>query len=162
MQEAVHNFNDTISINYREISNFQFADDIDLIAGIEEELQELTTTLERRTRAYGREISAENSKIMVNSRIAPRSTISMNREHLEEVKSFKYLGSIISSEGDSTEEIHTRIHLASSAIAKLKNIWSNSNIKMATKIRLYESLVADIRMRKLDPERRVRKKNNRI
>ena len=44
MQEAVHNFNDTISINYREISNFQFADDIDLIAGIEEELQELIPT----------------------------------------------------------------------------------------------------------------------
>ena len=56
-------------------------------------------------RAYGMEISAE--KIMVNSRIAPRSTILMNREHLEEVKLFKYLGSIMSSEGDSTEEIHT-------------------------------------------------------
>ena len=71
MQEALHNFSGTISINGREISKLRFADDIDLIAGTEEELQEPTTTLERRARAYGMEISAEKSKIMVNSRIAP-------------------------------------------------------------------------------------------
>ena len=106
MQEAIHNFSGTTSINGREISNLRFADDIDLIAGTEEELQELTTTLKRRAHAYGMEISAEKSKIMVNSRIAPRSTILMNGESLEEVKSVKYFGSIISSEGDSTEETH--------------------------------------------------------
>ena len=81
---------------------------------------------------------------MVNSRIAPGSTILMNGERLEEVKSFKYLGWIISSEGDSTEEIRTRINLSTSVIAKLKKIWSNNNIKTATKIRLYKSLVVSV------------------
>ena len=56
-------------------------------------------------RAHGMEISAEKSKIMVNSRIALRTTILMNGERLEEVKPFKYIGSIISSEGDSADEI---------------------------------------------------------
>ena len=74
-QEAVCNFSGTISINGRDINNLRFADDIELIAGTEEELQELTTTLERRARAYGMEISAEKSKIVANSRIAPRSKI---------------------------------------------------------------------------------------
>ena len=140
----IGNFNGTISINGREISNLRFADDIDLIAGTEEELQELTTTLERRARCYGMEISAEKSKIVANSSTAPRAAILMNGEHLEEEKSFKYLGSIISSEGDSTEEIRTRINLATSAIARLKKIWSNNNIKTATKIRLYTSLVVSV------------------
>ena len=87
MQEALHNFNAAISINRREISNHRFADDIDLIAGTEEELQELTT-LERRmrTRAYGMEISAEKIQIMVKGRITPISIILMNGERLEEVK----------------------------------------------------------------------------
>ena len=35
-----------------------------LIVGTEEELQELTTTLERRARAYRIQISTEKSKIM--------------------------------------------------------------------------------------------------
>ena len=71
---------------------------------------------------------------MVNSGMAPINTILMNGECLDEVKSFKYLRSIISSEGDSTEEIRTWINLATSAIARLKKIWSNNNIKTATKI----------------------------
>ena len=70
MQEDLHNFSGTIPINGREISILRFEDDIDLIAGTEEELQE-PTTLGRRARVYGMEISAEKSKIMVNSRIAP-------------------------------------------------------------------------------------------
>ena len=115
-----------ISINGREISNLRFPYDIDLIGRTEEELQELTT-LERRARDYGMEISAEKSKIMVKGRITPISIILMNGERLEEVKSFKYLGSIISSEGDSTEEMCTRINLATSAIAKLKKIRSNKD-----------------------------------
>ena len=142
MQEPLHNFNGTISINGREISNLRLADDIDLIAGTEQ-LQQLTKTLERRVRAYGMEIRAEKSNIMVNSRIAP-STILMNGEHLEEIKSFKYTRLIISSEGDATGEICTQINLAASVIAKLKKIWSNSNIKTATKIRLYKSLVVSV------------------
>ena len=68
----------------------------------------------------------------------------MNGERLEEVTSSKYLGSILSSERDSTEEIRTRINLATSAIAKLKKIWSNNNIKTAAKIRLCKSLVVSV------------------
>ena len=55
-------------------------------------IQELTTTLERRARAYGMERSAEKSKVVVNSRIAPRTTLLMNEERLEEVISFKFSG----------------------------------------------------------------------
>ena len=110
MQKVLHNCNAAISINGREISNLRFAYDIDLIGRTKEELQELITTLERRARAYGMEISAEKSKIMVNRRIAPISTILINGERLEEVKPFKYLGSVISSEGDYVEKIRTRIN----------------------------------------------------
>ena len=89
---------------------------------------------------------------MVNSRLAPRTTILMNGEHLEEVTSFKYLRSIIYSEGDSIEEIRTRINLTTSAIAKLN--------KDKT-LQKHGCVCADIRMRKLDPESQVRK-NSRI
>ena len=68
----------------------------------------------------------------------------MAGERLEDETSFKYLGSFISSEGDYTEEIRTRMNLATSAIARLKKIWSNNNIKTATKIRLYKSLVVSV------------------
>ena len=86
MQEVIHNLNGTISINCRQISNLRFAGDINVIAGTEEELQELTTTVERRTRAGGKEISEEKSKFVINIRIAPINTILINGERLEEEK----------------------------------------------------------------------------
>ena len=89
MQQAVHDFSGTISINCREISNLRFANYINIIAGTEEKLQEFTTALERRAHAYGTEINAEKSKIMINSKIEQRTTLIMNVERLEEITSFE-------------------------------------------------------------------------
>ena len=42
MQDILQNHKSTIYFGGREISNLRFADDIDIIAGINSELQELT------------------------------------------------------------------------------------------------------------------------
>ena len=67
MQEALKNHSTTISIGGREICNLRFADDIDLMGKTETELQELTSRLDNAANKYGMEISAEKSKILVNS-----------------------------------------------------------------------------------------------
>ena len=62
---------------------------------------------------------------------------------LEEVKSFKYLGSIISDQG-SKPEIVNRIAQATAALAKLQIIWKDKNIAFGSKIRLMRALVTSI------------------
>ena len=47
----------------REITNIRFADDIDLIAGSKEELEDLATRLNIVARKHGTEISAEKAKL---------------------------------------------------------------------------------------------------
>ena len=54
----------------------RFADDIDLLGGGKEELQQLTERLEKTAADYGMEISSDKSKILVNS-VKPRSSITM-------------------------------------------------------------------------------------
>ena len=49
----------TISIGGRNLSNLRFADDIDLIAGSNDELQTLTNKLSSSASRYGMQISAE-------------------------------------------------------------------------------------------------------
>ena len=57
MQETLHNHKSTISVGGRIINNLRFADDIDLIAGTNSELQELTNRLSEASKDYGMEVS---------------------------------------------------------------------------------------------------------
>ena len=58
--------------------------------------------------AFGMEISGEKTKLMTNNINGISNNITIGSETLEEVNSFKYLGSIISDEG-SKKEILSRI-----------------------------------------------------
>ena len=112
------------------------------------------------------EISAVKSKIMVNSRIAPITTILLNGESLQEATSFKYLGSIISFEGDSTEKIPIRKKTGNISDIKIQEDMEQRQHRHGNKdttlVVEHGCVSADIRMRKLDPESRVRKKSSRI
>ena len=55
-----------VSIGKRSPCYLQFADDINLLGGSEEEMQQLPERLEKADAAYGMEISSDKSKIPVN------------------------------------------------------------------------------------------------
>ena len=64
-----HNHDDegTVSIGGRTITNPRFADDIDSLAGEEEELAKLVERLYKASTAYGIEINAEKTKLITNN-----------------------------------------------------------------------------------------------
>ena len=78
---------------------FLVADDIDALSGEEEELALLVEHLDKASTAYGMEISAKKTKLMTNN----TREIKVNGQMLETVKSFKYLGSVVSDEGSKPE-----------------------------------------------------------
>ena len=57
----------TVSIYGRTITNFSLADDIDGLAGEEEELAKLVECLDIASTAYEMEISVEKTKLMTNN-----------------------------------------------------------------------------------------------
>ena len=65
MTDALEDHEGTVSIGGRAITNLRFADDIDGIAGEEEELAKLIERLDKASTAYG-QISAEKTKQMTN------------------------------------------------------------------------------------------------
>ena len=62
MTDALEDHEGTVSIGGRTIANLRFADDIDGLAGEEEELANLVERLDKASTAYGMEISAEKTK----------------------------------------------------------------------------------------------------
>ena len=88
-------------------------------------------------------ISGEKTKLTTNNINRISNNITIGSETLEEVNSFKYLGSIISDEG-SKKEILSRIAQTTAAMVKLKPIWNDRQIRFCTKIRLMRSLAMSI------------------
>ncbi|CAH1266622.1 Hypp3443 [Branchiostoma lanceolatum] len=95
MQDTLQDHHTSISIAGRRICIFRFADDIDLLAGTNTKLQDLTGKLTQSTGSFGMEVSTEKSKVMVNSKDETQAVIYMNGQQLEEVGSFTYLGGSI-------------------------------------------------------------------
>ena len=64
MTEALEDHEGTVSIGDRTVTNLHFANDIDGLAGKEEELAKLVQRLDKVSTAYGMEIGAEKTKLM--------------------------------------------------------------------------------------------------
>ena len=65
--DALEDHEGTVSIGGRTITNLRFTDDIDGLAGEEEELANLVECFDKASTNYGMEISAEKTKLMTNS-----------------------------------------------------------------------------------------------
>ena len=140
MLDSVTNQPSSISIGGRKFNNLRFADNIDLIAGSESELQTITDALEKTSTAYGMEINHDKCKILVNGEgLTPM--IYMYDKQIENVEHFKYLGAMLTNSGNSKIEIRIRLATAVSALVKLEKIWRSGEIEFKLKFRLYNSIV---------------------
>ena len=135
MTDALEDHEGTVSIGGRTITNLRFADDIDGIAGEEEELAKSVERLDKASTAYGMEISAEKTKLMTNNTSGINTEIKVNGQKLETVTRFKYLDSVITDEGYKSE-ILSRIAQTTAALTRLKPVWNDKSISLSTKIRL--------------------------
>ena len=126
MNDALINHTGSLKINGRIITTLRFADDIDSLAGSEEELINLTGYLFKAANIYRMTINPSKTKLMLNDDNC-QPNIAIQGEIIETVKSFKYLGSIINESG-SRREILSRVAQTSQACSILKIIWTKRNI----------------------------------
>ena len=111
----------TVSTGGRTITNLRFADDIDSLAGQEQEVVKLVNHLEEASTVYGMQIQAEKTQSMTNNTNSISADIAIDNKKLETVRSFKYLGAIVSVDG-SKLEILSGTAQTTGAVTKLKVI----------------------------------------
>ena len=76
-------------------------------------------------RYYGMEMNLEKTKVMRISRQPSPVTITIDQKQLENVKCFKYLGSVLTDDGRCTCEIKSRIAMAKAAFNKKNNLFTS-------------------------------------
>ena len=77
---------------------------------------------------------------MTNNSNGFQREIKIKSQRIEETENFKYLGAIISNEGSKPESL-SRIAQTTAALSRLKIIWRDKNISLASKVKLMRTLI---------------------
>jgi hypothetical protein len=130
--------------NQHLITDLMFADDSAIFANDDAEATAILNDIARTAKPYGLQINAEKTRVLTTD--GSLTTVQLDGVQIEQVKEFKYLGSLVQEKTiAASSEVHSRIGQATSAFASLRwCVWRKSNITLATKIRLYRTLVLPI------------------
>merc|ERR1711888_78008 len=117
------------------LSQLLFADDTALVADSAEPLQALVREFGRVCERRKLRVNVDKSKVMVAGRdVGPLSlNLQLNGDSLEEIQSFKYLGSCFSSDNGVGEGMRT--------FGAMKRLWNVRSVNVRAKKELYESVV---------------------
>ena len=118
--------------------SIKYADDPILLTIDFKKLQVTTLELQQACLKWGMKINFDKCKVLTSS----NDNLVIHRELLKNVNNFVYLGSSVP---DTTKDIERRIALALTAFSRLrKSIWSNRDILLKLKLRLYGALILPI------------------
>jgi len=86
-------------------------------------------------RCYGMEMNVEKTKVMRISRQPFPVKIMIDQKKLEDMESFKYLGSMLTNDGRCTCEIKSRITMVKAAFNKKRALFTSTlDLKLRKKL----------------------------
>ena len=127
-----------IKIAGRNINNLRYADDTTLMAEREEELKSLLMKVKEESEKVGLKLNIHKTKIMASS---PTTSWKIDRERVETVSDFIFLGSKTTADGDCRHEIERYLLLGRKAMTNLDSIFKNRDITLPTKVCLIKAVV---------------------
>ena len=134
-----------IKIVRRKINNLRYADDTTLMAESEEELKGLLMKVKEKSEKAGSKLNIQKIKLMVSS---PTTSWEIDRETMETVTGFIFLGSKITAEGYCSHEIKRSLLLGRKAITKLGSILKSRDITLSANVHLVKAMVFPVIMYK--------------
>ena len=106
----------------------RYADDIVLVVGSIEELQNIVNRVHEASSQAALNLNTSRTNVMKIIRVPVQSeqdNISVNGPDIENVKNSVYLGAMITENYDNSKEIKRRITIAKHAMISLVKIWKD-------------------------------------
>lgn len=122
-----------------------YADDCAIVAHSEADLQKLTDSLSHATKRFGLTISIKKTEVLyqpAKGTSGPTPNILIDGKTLNNVETFTYLGSNISSANNLDTEISNRLAKANACFGRLrKRVWNERGLRSDTKCAVYRAVV---------------------
>ena len=142
-----------IKVAGRNNNNLRYADDTTLMAESEEELKSLLMKAKEASEKAGLKLNIQKTewqfffffflKIMASG---PITSWQIDRETMETMTDFIFLGLKITAEGDCSHEIKGCLWLGRKAMTNTDSILKSKNITLLTKVHLVKAMVFPVVM----------------
>ena len=117
-----------IKIAWINVNSLRYADDTTLMAESEEEPRSLLMKVKEESEKVGLKLNIQKTKIMASS---PITSWHIDRETVEMVADFIFLGSKITGDGDCSHEIKRHLLLGRTVMTNLDSILKSRDISLA-------------------------------
>ena len=121
----------------RNINNLRYADDTTLVAESEQELKNLLMKVKEESEKVGLKLNIQKTKIVASG---PITSWQIDRETVETVADFIFLGSKITADSDCSHEIKTRLPLGRKVMTNLHSILKSRDIILPRMVRLVKAM----------------------
>ena len=133
-KEALERFGD-FKIGGQIIHTMKYADELVLLPREGKVLQDMIDKQIEIGRCYGMEMNVEKTKVMRISRQPFPVKTMIDQKQLQNVESFKYLGSMLTNDRRCTCESKSRISMAKAAFNKKRALFTNTlDLKLRKKL----------------------------
>ena len=132
-----------IQIGRRNINNLSYADNTTLMAESKEKLKSLLMKLKEESEKVGLKFIIQKTKIMASG---PITSWQIDRETVETVTNFIFLGSKITADGDCSHEIKRHLILGRKVMTNLDGILKIRDITLPTKVHIVKAMVFPVAM----------------
>jgi hypothetical protein len=141
MVEAMEDIEEGVRVGGEPLKDVRFADDQGMVASTEQGLQKVMNRLNETAKRYDMKINVKKTKVMVVSREEGKAVnLTIDGQKVEQVKTFKYLGVIMTENGSCIEEVKARIGMAKVAFNKTRELVTKG-LKTELKKRLVKTLI---------------------
>jgi hypothetical protein len=132
---------DGIRIGGRTINAVKFADDQAIPAGSPSRLQKMLRRLNSKVKKYGMRINIQKTKTMAIGRNTSAFSTTIDGQLLQQVSSFKYLGSTIASDGCCSHDVRARVAMAKAAFREKQGVLTSKSISLELRKRIAKAYV---------------------
>ena len=127
----------------RNINNLRNADDTTLMAESEEELKSFLMRVKEESEKTGLKYNIQKTKIMASS---PITSGQIDREKVEIVADFIFLGFKITEDSDFNYKIKRHLLLGKKMTTNLDNVLKSKDITLLTKVHIVKAIVFPVVM----------------
>lgn len=126
-----------------QLDDLDYADDIALLSHIERHIQQKFDRLTQYGEQIGLNVNSKKTKLMVVN-VSRQVNVTIKGEPVERVRTFPYLGSLMSEDGGAEEDIRSRLGKARRAFAQLNPVWRSKPYGRETKLNIYNTCVLSV------------------